>query len=126
ISPPGPSVLISMPATISSGGWSRAASVAGATASTESWSVIASTRTPRRAASRTSSAGVYVPSDATVCVWRSIPPTGPAALPPPSGGEHVLDQGARPEADAALRRVRQLLVAERHARDVEVHPGRVA
>ena len=35
----------------------RAASIAGVTASTESWSVTASTRTPRRAASRTSSAG---------------------------------------------------------------------
>src|SRR5262245_16042645 len=115
-----------MPGTISSVGCSRAASVAGPTASTESWSVTASTRTPRRTASRTSSAGVYVPSAATVWVWRSIPPTGRPPLPPPGGGEHVLDESAGPEADAALRGVRQLLVRERHARDVEVDPRRVA
>ena len=46
------------PGTISSSGWSRATRRAGATASTESWSVRASTRTLRRTASRTSSAGV--------------------------------------------------------------------
>src|SRR2546426_1963756 len=114
-----------MPGTISRMGWTRAAARAGSTASVESWSVTARTRTPRRTASSTSASGASVPSEAVVCVWISTPLTRSMSRAA-AGGEDVGEERPRSEPHPALRGVGQVLVRERRPRDVQVHPRRVA
>src|SRR5213594_431247 len=142
-SAPGTSQLISRPGTMVSGGCLAASSMASRSPSVESWSVTASTRTPRRAAARTSSRGVSVPSDAVVCECRStpavIPAGGPdmAPRPPrarPRPGEAVARLGLTPDvsflrhqvtehrahgrAGGALGAGRGVLLDERVAREL--------
>src|SRR5882762_3668907 len=119
ISAPGTSQLISRPGTISSGGRLFASSMASARPPVESWSVTARTRTPWRAASRTSSRGARVPSDAVVCECRSTaPPTGLVS--------EVRQDRTHRESGRALRGQRQVLLGERRTRDVQKHPRRLA
>src|SRR5512138_439493 len=124
ISAPSTSQLISMPGTMVSGGYSRAASIASARPSVESWSVTASTRTPRRTASATSSRGRRVPSELVVWVWRSTPAAiaRAASLPASLERRDVAEQ--RPDGDpgGALGAQRPLALGEGGARDVEVRP----
>src|SRR5438309_7842773 len=115
---PGTSQLISRPGTIWSGGWWDASSIASTSASVESWSVIASTRTPCLTARRTSSRGRSEPSDAVVCEWRSTAP--------PTLARQVGEDRADGDARGALGYQREVLLAPRRPRDVEVRPGQVA
>src|SRR2546426_910462 len=150
-SAPGTSQLISRPGTMVRGGCLAASSMAPRSPSVEAWSVTASTRTPRRAAARTSSRGVSVPSDAVVCECRSTPAVIPAGGPdmaprPPRArrrpGEAVARLGLTPDASflrhqvtehrahgragGALGAGRGVLLDERGARDVQMRPRAVA
>src|SRR6266540_4595068 len=123
-SAPSTSQLISMPGTISSGRRLAASSMASARPSVESWSVMASTRRPRRAASWTSSRGVYVPSEAVVCEWRSTPPA--MRLAAVRQRPEVMEHGAYGNTRAALGAQSQVALGEGRARDVEMGPGQAA
>src|ERR1051326_2588840 len=95
--------------------------MASARPETESWSVTASTRTPCRAASFTSSRGDSVPSDAVVCACRSTPPG--TLLP---GVAQVGQDRAHRAAGGALGTQRRVLLDEGRPRDVEVAPRPLA
>src|SRR5262245_57457256 len=110
-----------MPGTMTSGGW--AAAIASVSPSVESWSVTASTRTPRLVASATSARGARVPSEHVVWVCRSTPPAiGRAALAPARHRRDVGEQRAHRHPGGALGPEGQLALREGGARDVEVGP----
>src|SRR5712691_3861279 len=116
-----------MPGTISSGLRRSASLIASASPSVESWSVTASTRTPRLAASATRSRGAYVPSDAVVWVWRSTAPGISRSILPLAGQRReVCQHRADADARATLGPERQLALGEGRAGDVEVRPRHAA
>src|SRR5919201_2834117 len=127
-SAPGTSQLISRPGTMVSGGWRAASSKASRSPSVESWSVTASTRTPRRTAARTSSRGVSVPSDAVVCECRSTPEVifDRGAEMASFARHQITEHGAHGGAGGALGARRRVLLDERGARDVHVRPRSLA
>src|SRR6266581_582678 len=125
ISAPSTSQLISMPGTIASGGWRAASSSASARPLVESWSVTASTLSPRRAASCTSSRGVKLPSDAVVWAWRSTAPGMPQLaeyLRPAGERRQMVEHGAHAHAGGPLGSQRMIALGEGGAGDVEVRP----